>query len=145
MKKKHPTKAEQKRVTNLLEQLEFLFAVNNFERSLTFMKEEKEEGERLIADVSIDRLYQRILIRIYPSFWNEHIKFQRKALLHEFCHVIIQPIQSVALDLFNGKFRTMKELRDATEESTSKVENLLDAQLKGNNRYARIAYAKYLK
>lgn len=138
---KHPTRVEEKRVFDLLEQLEYLFMVNGYSRSVSF---KKTDVGVTAADVSIDRSYQRIHISIYPIFWEEDLQDQRKALLHEFCHTVTVPVQEVGEDLLKGKLRTSDELQKAVEETTSRVENLLDAQLRGRNRYARIAYKKYI-
>lgn len=141
---KHPTKKEEKRLMDFTTQMEFLFAVNNFDRSFTYKKVESEnDGSSL--DVSVDIPYQRIHINVYPCFWNESLKEQRKQLLHEFCHTVIYPVQSVANDLFGGKFRTEKEIKDAVEQSTSRITELLHAQLIDRNKYAKVAYKKYLK
>lgn len=126
------------------EQFEFLFAVNNYDRSFTYKKTESEDKGASL-DVSVDVPYQRIHINIYPCFWEQSLKEQRKQLLHEFCHTIIYPTQIVAEDLFDGEFRTKKEIKNAVEQSTSRITELLHAQLIGRNRYARVAYEKYLK
>lgn len=140
---KHPTKREEARLMALTDQLEYLFAVNNYDRS--FVWKQQDTPELVGADVTISIPYQRITICVYPVFWTHTLREQREMILHEFCHTIIQPIQNVATDLFEGKFRTEKERIDAVEHATSRVAQLLDAQLRGKNRYARIAYEKYLK
>src|SRR3990167_7601545 len=139
---KHPTKKEEKRLMAFTDQMEFLFAVNNFDRSFTW---EKTDKEGIAAEVTISIPYQTFNIAFYPLFWTQTLKEQREILLHEFCHSLIVPIQNVASDLFEGRFRTEKERKDAVEESTSRITQLLDALLRRKSLYARKAYEKYLK
>ena len=141
-KPKHPTTKEEKRLMAFTDQMEYLFAVNNYDRSFTY-KEQDSEG--VGAEVEINVPYQRINIAIYPIFWKHTLKEQREMILHEFCHTVIQPVQAVARDLFEGKFRTEQERKDAVEQSTSQVAQLLDSLLRGRSLYARKAYEKYLK
>lgn len=143
MKPKHPTKREEKRLMSFTDQMEFLFAVNNYDRSFTY--KQKDDKEWVAVEIEINVPYQRINTAIYPIFWTYSLKEQRKILLHEFCHIIIQPVQAVAADLFEGKFRTEEERKNAIEQSTSRVTQLLDSLLQGKNKYAAKAYEKYLK
>ena len=141
-KPKHPNKKEEKRLMAFTDQMEYLFAVNNYDRSFTYKELDSDD---LCAEVELTVPYQRINIAIYPIFWTLTLKEQRELILHEFCHILIQPVQTVAWDLFEGKFRTEKERKDAVEQSTSRVAQLLDSLLRGRSSYARKAYEKYLK
>lgn len=137
----HPTKSEDKRLRALMEQLDYLFSVNNFDRHLIYKKEDNGD---VAADISIEIPYQRITISIYPCFWTHTKEEQREFILHEYCHTISRPLNDIACDLLDGKLITKDQRKDAWEEVTSRTAQLLDAQLRGRNKYARIAYAKYL-
>lgn len=123
--------------------MDFLFSVNNFDRGIVFKS--NDDGDDTGASVLLDIPYQRITVNIFPLFWENKLKDQREMILHEYCHIIVHTLQRVTNDLSEGKFRTHKEIRDAVEECTSRFTMLLDAQLKGRNKYARVAYEKYLK
>ena len=125
-----------------MEQLDYLFSVNNFDRSIIFKKEDKED---VSADISIDIPYQRLTVNIYPVFWTHSRKEQREMILHEYCHTVSRPLNDVACDLQDGKLITKTQRKEAWEEVTSRTAQLLDAQLRGRNKYARVAYEKYLK
>ena len=142
---KHPTKQEEKKLFTLMEQLDYLFSVNNFDRHIAFKEKENPENAEVAADITIEIAYQRISIRIYPCFWEHTRKEQREFLLHEYCHTIPHPLNVLACDLREGKMVSMEQRRDALEEVTSRIALLLDAQLRSRNKYARIAYEKYLK
>jgi len=123
--KNHPTKAEEKRLNDLISQFDYLFEVSSFERNIVY---KKEDNKAVISDIDLDIPYQRVYIQIYPSFWKHKVFEQRKALLHEFCHIVANPIQLIAQNLLDGRFKTQKDLEDAVEQTTSRIENLLDAQ-----------------
>lgn len=142
MTTKHPTKKEKDRLYALMEQLDYLFSINNFDRSITF---KKTDHKGVAADISIDIPYQCITINIYPTFWTHTRKEQREFILHEYCHTVSRPLNDVACDLMDGKLITKIQRKDAWEEVTSRTAQLLDAQLRGRNKYAKIAYEKYLR
>lgn len=129
-----------KRVIELLEQFDWMFGVKNFDRRLIWV--EKEEGDKM-AEIFFVEDYQQIDISLYPLFLTKSLNEQRKALLHEFCHIITLPSKQALHDLINGKFVTEERSREINETATSKIENLLDKLLQGQLTYAQEAYKKY--
>lgn len=138
-----PSKRQKQKCIDLIEQMDFLFSTNNYTRTLNFGENKPEEY--VAADVTINIPYQRIHINIYPAYWEQDKYAQRMSILHEFCHAIVKPLQDVCFDLQEGKLRTTADRKDAVEHVTSRIAQLLDAQLRGRNKYARDAYEKYLK
>jgi len=137
----HPTPKERKRLAVLMEQLDWLFGVSSYERHLLFKKKDKDGA---MAEITIDASYERIVMNIYPMFWEESREEQRAALLHEYCHHVAYPLQLAASLLYKGELVTPNDQEAAVEKTTSRICHLLDAQLRGRNKFARIAYKKYL-
>lgn len=146
---KHPTKHEEKKVWELIEDLSWLFGINQFERTLKFMKSQEKVdasgGGDSAASIDVDRPYQRFTIRIFPAFWSTDRKFQRKCILHEIAHTLPLPLESIIEDLQDGKLRTKQEFIDASEEVVSKMENILDRLLGRRSKWPFKAYQNYLK
>lgn len=78
-----PSKKQRKRLIQLLDDLMWLFSVQNMERAVSF--KETQKGIRL-AEVEIEENYQRLTIDIYPLFWDSSLKDQRKTIITEFVH-----------------------------------------------------------
>lgn len=139
---KHPTKKEEARIQKFLKDMQWMFGLQNYDRSIVF---EKVDHERFAAKVEIQEDYQRIQIYIYPSFFVKNLKTQREYLLHEFCHYLTDAIHTVAWKLSCGKFETDENRKDANEKSTSMIANILDKLLTDNMTFAKKAYKEYEK
>jgi hypothetical protein len=140
-KSKH-TKRDIARVLKFLEDIDWLFSLNNFDRVI---KLPAEDDEDVVAEVNFDEKYQRINVRLYPCFFAHTLDEQRKALLHELCHSITIPSKVALHDALDGDLVTKKRANEINETTTSKIENILDGLLRGKLRYARNAYKNYLK
>jgi hypothetical protein len=44
------------------------------------------------ADIRCDSVYRMGLITIYPRYWHLQEKYKEKAIVHELCHCIAEPI-----------------------------------------------------
>lgn len=142
---KHPNVQDRKRVVAYLEQLDWLFGTQTYSRTLSYQKEVPGDSPDCIADISVDAAYHRISINIYPGFWDCPLDYQRKALLHEYFHFVVSPLKHQADELLAGRVVTRPQLSAAAEEVTSRIENHLDALLRGRNKFAVRAYATYSK
>lgn len=142
---KQPTKSDKRRILDFLEDMQWLFGVQNFDRGLHYARDDegKVEGERPAAAVHIDESYQRIEITIYPCFWNHSRKKQAEYLLHEFCHYITHPLASLADNLMAGKLQTQEHRTVAVERTTSTVANFVDMFLCNKLSFAKKGYNKY--
>ncbi len=127
-----------------MEQLDWFFGVSGQERHLTYAKEADPHSPDCAADIDINEKYQRICMTIYPCFWGSHPDKQRAYLVHEYTHYFIQPVQSMALDLVEGRHATKEDVQGATEKTTSAVAICIDALLSGHRRYMLKAYKEYL-
>lgn len=140
--KKLSQKQTIKKVTRFLDEIQWLFQINNFDRNLII---KKEEAGNLACEVTYEEDYQRITIRIFPCFFINSLQDQRKMILHELCHTITIPSKKIANDLLDGKLKTKDEIADINERATSQIENILDALLKGRSKYATQTYRNYIK
>lgn len=128
---------------DLLEQMDWFFAMKNHERDLFICKEEKQDCPSCAAEITMNERYSRISIRLYPPFWEQPLENQRETLLHEMCHTLILPVQHEATELLDGKLRTSDQVAYAVENSTSRVTIIIDALLCNGRKFMRDAYRKY--
>lgn len=140
--KKHPTKKEGRRIQSFLKDFEWAFGLQNYDKTLTFLK---DDLQNYAARVEIQDDYQRIIISIYPSFFEKDLKTQREYLLHEFCHYLTDPIATVAWHMSCGELRTDKDRKWENEKSTSRIANIIDKLLVDKLLFAKRAYKNYLK
>ncbi|MEI9966154.1 MAG: hypothetical protein WDN67_00540 [Candidatus Moraniibacteriota bacterium] len=139
-------KKEVKRVLKFLDEIQWLFALQNYERTVTPKNQDIQNGEEVrLADVTLDEKYQTIHINLYPSFFKRDLKDQRKTLIHELCHTITLPLCESAESLLEGKLITSEQIAQISETATSKIENILDGFLKGNYSHFQKQYKEYLQ
>lgn len=130
-----------KAIRRFLEDMEWMFDVQNFDKGLVFKKEDWEDKA---AVVNIDSSYRRITIEIYPCFFEASPEIQREYLLHEFSHCFTTELLKIG-DLFlNGKLVTQRELQNRNEEAVCRITSVLDSLLRGKLTYAKKGYARYL-
>lgn len=130
------------RIIKFLEDMQWLFQVQNYERKLNIKKEDEDDKS---AEITFNEDYQRITIKIFPCFFEQTLEEQRKALLHEFCHTITIPMNKLLVEYIDGKSITQETARMVHERSTSQIENILDGLLRGRFSYARKAYKDFIK
>lgn len=140
--KKLSQKQTIKKVRTFLDEIQWLFQINNFDRQIVIKTE--ADGD-LACEITYEEDYQRITIKIFPCFFTNNFQDQRKMILHELCHTITIPSKRLADDLLEGKLKTKDEIRDINERTTSQIENILDALLRGRSKYATQAYRNYLR
>lgn len=139
-------KKDFKRITLFLNEIDWMFELNNFERHLVEVSEQPEGQDELAAEVVPDMIYRELTIRIYPYFWSLSLETQRKALLHELVHTLTQGTKMIAMDMLHGTFHSIQHVKNENEKTTSKITRLLDRLLKDNGlRYAKRGYKNYLK
>lgn len=132
-----------KRIEDFLEDIQWLFQIQNFDRKLTLLKE--DDGEKK-AEIIYDEEYQTIKISLYPLFFKEKLEAQRKTLLHELCHTITLPQKILFYEFIDGtKTATKDQSLFLNERETSQIENIIDGLLRGKFAYAKKAYSDFIK
>ena len=131
-----------KKIVDLLDELQWLFHLNNYDRQLNL--EHKDEDNKG-AQITFEEEYQRITLDIYPCFFKETPEEQRKMILHELCHTITIPLKVLANDLADGVLVTRQQIKEESERSTSKIENILNGLLQDRLVYAKQGYKNYIK
>lgn len=131
-----------KRITKFLNNIDWMFEINNHEKDVVFEKEDLEPNR--YAEIEFEEKYHRMTVYIYPEFFKQDLQNQRKTLLHELCHTLTLPSKLIACELVDGKMHTKDHISHANEVLTSKLEHILDALLQGRLKYAREAYKDYL-
>jgi len=130
------------RILKFIDSFQWLFGVQNYSRTIVF---EKEDYDDITAEITFNEKYQRIKIKLYPCFFKEPLEEQRKALLHEFCHVLTIPMKCLFSDFQDGKACTYETIKNTNERETSQIENILNGLLQGRLKYATTAYKNYIK
>lgn len=142
MANKHPTVAEKKRVEAIFDDFQYMFSIQNYDRAITYKTEPCPDGN-FAAEIKVEEDYQRVTFYFYPSFWKYSRREQAEYILHEYCHLLTEPLTSLVDSLRRGELNTLEHRRVQVERSTSMITNLLDKLLRGGMRYAKKAYAKY--
>lgn len=127
---------------DFLSDMQYLFALQNYDRTVVFKTEPNEDKA---ASVYVEEDYQRIKISIYPCFWGNSLKNQAEYLLHEFCHYLVLPIDMVAYNALTGKMESSEHRRVALEKSVSSIANIIDSFLTGHKSLEMKIYQKYFK
>ena len=145
-KKNMKKRTIEQRVKQFLDEIDWMFQANCFERNVVFYKhDEQNDGNDKIAEIYYDQKYQQIEVKIWPIFKKKSLRMQRKVLLHELCHIITIPAKIAMRKSIDGFLVHREEIETINETETSKIENIIDLLLTGNLRYAKKAYANYLK
>ncbi len=129
------------KIQKFFEDIDWMFHINGFEKAIIW--KENDEND-FAAAVSFDEEYQRVIIKIYPNFFNHELGDQRKFLLHELCHYFIHPMDNLLDNLLEGKLITKIQAAKENEKATSQITNVLDQLLQGRLKYAQQAYKDYL-
>ena len=145
MSKLKKPKHNLKRITGFMNEIDWAFELNNFDKAIVEVENQPEEYPNLTAEVIPDMIYREITIKLYPNFWELSLDLQRKALLHELVHTILQNTKMLAVDLIEGLSHSKNEIKTENEKTTSKITHLLDCLLKNHLRYAKRAYKDYLQ
>ena len=132
-------------IIKFLDEIDWMFELNNFEREIILKEYQPENEPNLAAEVKTDTTYKEITISIYPHFFTLDKQQQRKALLHELVHTILSKNHVSALALLKGTLTTESELDEMNEQETTRITHFLDQLFIGNLRYARKAYLNYGK
>jgi hypothetical protein len=135
-----------KPIEELLEGLQWLFGIQNYERSILVKdKDEEKEDGTSCAEIYFGDKYQEIELTLYPSFFKKNLEEQRKVILHELCHTLTIPSKDAGYKLLNGGLVTPRELDFINEKETSQLENILDGLLRGRLKYSLEVYQNYGK
>ena len=133
-----------KRIKRFLDSIEWMFELNNFERTIVDKEHQPEESPNLSAEITIETTYREIIINLYPHFWELSQDLQRFALLHELVHTLLVDSKLLATDLIEGRFHSNEEIKTVNEQTTTKITHLLDYLFRNKLKYAKKAYKDYL-
>lgn len=141
--RKSPSIKNKAKLQALLCDMEYLFGLQNYDRTISYEDTEAKESGEYAASIIVEEDYQRIHIKIYPCFWNATPKNQAGYILHEFCHFLTDSLSSLTTDLMNGNFQSKEHRRMAVEKSTSSVTNVIELFLSGKRNWMKKCYTKY--
>lgn len=103
------------------------FYVQEREFNIKWMESnEDEDGKRTLAKVPIDNRYLTFSVEVYPALqteWEKSKDYFLKVLIHEFSHLITEPLYTIA-----AKATSEKEsdyLEDIREQQTERLAIIL--------------------
>ena len=137
-------KRDFKRIKRFLDSIEWMFELNNFERTIVDKEYQPENEANLSAEITIETTYREIIINLYPHFWALSQDLQRFALLHELVHTLLVDSKLLSTDLIDGRFHSNEEIKTVNEQTTTKITHLLDYLFRNKLKYAKKAYKDYL-
>ena len=113
-----------KRAQNILNKYIKLLNLGRFDITLKFEKEDNKNGAA--GECRIDYKYLWAEVTLFPCAFIkpndlEHI------IVHELCHIIVDPLYLYCFDLMNGRFRTGDQIENERENA---VEMITKAVLK---------------
>ena len=83
---------------------------------------EKEVDKRTtLASISVDPVYQKAWISIYPSWFKAPSDVREHAMVHELCHCLTQRIWDLSGVFRDGGMVSERELSDSIENLTQKI------------------------
>lgn len=129
-----------KHTRDLVKKLTRLFALENYDRSFQYPK---EDYEGTAASVHIEEDYQRVCIKLYPVFFKDSAENQKKYLLHEFCHTITHELVNMCDKMINGTFISRDQIKTGCERTTSKATIIIENLLLGYEPAASSAYRTF--
>lgn len=133
--------AVRKKIQKFCEDFDFFAGVQHWDKSIVY----KETGDSPLASVQVDRDYKRVTLNIYPPFFKESKKSQAETLVHEFVHILIDPVHQTGSDMLEGYLVTKRHFTSSIEESTSGVTEVIVRLLQGKLAYAKKAFENYIK
>ena len=103
--------------------------------TITFKKEERtKENSNHVFGIKYNAPYKRTIIKynqtVIDLIEKKEYKMVVEALIHEFCHIITNPLVVVA----NQRFLQEREYIDATEEVTEHVTVLVKGRILENHK-----------
>ena len=133
---------KEQRVLNFLDAVDWAFGLNGYEKHIIL---KKVDSENMAAEIVYREDYQAVEIGLYPLFFTQTLKEQRKCLLHELCHAITLQSKGALHDTLKGLLITPKRIREINETETSKIENIIHRLITGGLGYLKQGYKDYLK
>jgi hypothetical protein len=123
----------EKKIRVFLDTFDRIFSLHNYDKKLVISdkQETNEANQNYEAVVVCDRVYQTITIKLYPLFFKGSDVEQKKTLIHELCHSLLGDYKNAVYDLLNFKVVTKDYADNINEETTSKIENIIDSFLTG--------------
>lgn len=141
-----PSKKDKKDLLNLMSDLDFLFGINAKNRELRYKDSDKKVNDiSTICEILVEEDYNRVTIYIYPIFWDKDQKERASSIIHEYCHILVNPLHDVAQNLIDGKLETWEHKRVAWEKSVCSIEYLITGFLSGKFKWAKKSFNSYLK
>lgn len=132
------------KVREFVYEVDWFFDCPYWDRQLVWAHDPHPQDENCNAEVTINEKYQEVSIKIYPRFFKLTLKSQAETLVHELCHLIMQPSKKAGFDLLNGKLITEDRLLEINETATSKLTQRFVTLFEGKSSYLRRAYKKYI-
>jgi hypothetical protein len=120
-------------VIEICRELRWAFYVNEYRMDIDFMAEDdsKNENEKTAASIPINARYLTFRVKIFPvlqEIWEEDKDRFTEVLIHEFSHLLTEPIYEIAVNSISNK--ESEFLEDVRERQTQRISNIIYPLLK---------------
>ena len=92
------------------------------------------EGYKIPLCIDTDTVYENVMIYIYPEFFEQYKNKQYakmgQEMLHEFCHVLHQPMKDIAWE--HAPPAILKQVKDTNETAVQRTSRMIDTLLPVN-------------
>lgn len=123
--------AFKKDVREICSKLRSEFFVGEYEMAIQWMNEDNEEdGKKTLASIPIDTRYLNFRVQIYPilqKYWLEDRHEFLNTLIHEFSHLLTEPLYLLALKSMSE--REQDYLEEVRERQTQRITNVISPYL----------------
>lgn len=138
------TKKHKDKIIEFLNWCDWLFDLNNYNRTIKFSKKEHDSWDLVCATMSTDHKYRRFTMKIFPCFFEDDLEEQCKTLIHELCHSITEWLHDCATNLREWKLVTEREIDFERERVTENMAHLIFSLWNGKKKFLGEAIQKYI-
>lgn len=96
--------------------------------------EHEPEGYKIPLCIDTDTVYENVMIYVYPEFFKQyqdkHYAKMGQEMLHEFCHVIHQPMKDLAWE--HAPPAILKQVKDTNETAVQRTSRVIETLLPAN-------------
>lgn len=128
MEKKKTFANYKKVVHDIIKEAKYVLLISHWNIDIYFMKNDDEDGAVATTDIGINGIrYYNSSIRFFPQHFElykdkDDYKFVQ-SIIHELCHIIIEPVYLIALDSVTNT--SQKHLETLKEQTVEQIANIV--------------------
>lgn len=112
-------------VIRLIKRIKKELLLSDWRVEINFSERPHEnDGEYTVfAKITPDDVYKLAQLTVFPAFWKHPVPEQ--LLRHELLHILVSPMERIAISLREGNLHTEEEIDQANERLTTHLEHIL--------------------